>query len=364
MADAAPARTAMPVLGAAPRGTYLKQCWYVAGWSEDLGEIPQARVFCEMPVALWRDSAGVAHAVEGRCPHRFAPLGHGRVIDDALACPYHGLRFAADGACVHNPHQPGLPGGQVPDCRLATYPLVECHKLLWIWLGDPARADPALIPDFVWLDDPRREAVRGATLAEGHYELYSDNILDLSHANFVHPALVARAFTEGERKFWQTDTTVGVSYTRANDYLSEGIGAMLGRTGQLQDFHGEVLWHAPAVLYFAFYAGAPGAPREAMTLLPSLHAFTPETPDTTHYFWATARDYALGDADVSAAMHGALQYAFEREDMPIIRDCHRLMRGADLWSLKPLVLHGDGGGVRARRMLQRMIDHEMQAPPD
>jgi vanillate O-demethylase monooxygenase subunit len=210
-------------------------------------------------------------------------------------------------------------------------------------MGEAEAADPALIPDFAWLTDPAWAVVRGATRAEGHYELYSDNILDLSHANFVHPALVARAFTEGERRFWQDGETVHAEYVRLDDTLSDGIGAMLGRVGQPQDFYGEVTWHAPAVLRFDYVAGPPGTPRDACTLLPSLHAFTPETPDTTHYVWATGRDFALGDAAFSQAMQAALEHAFEREDMPIIRDSHRLMRGADFWSLKPLVLGGDGG---------------------
>jgi len=97
----------IPVLAGPPRGRYLRQCWYVAGWADDLGSDPVDRVFLEEPVALFRDEAGLAHAVGGRCPHRFAPLGQGRVIDGALACPYHGLRFDGAGACVHNPH----PGG-------------------------------------------------------------------------------------------------------------------------------------------------------------------------------------------------------------------------------------------------------------
>ena len=107
-----------------------------------------------------------------------------------LACPYHGLRFDGSGTCVFNPHQGEAP----PKVAVPTYPLEERHGLLWIWMGDAAKADPAQIPDFGWLADPAWEAVRGATIAEGHYELYSDNILDLSHANFVHPALVADAF--------------------------------------------------------------------------------------------------------------------------------------------------------------------------
>jgi vanillate O-demethylase monooxygenase subunit len=344
----------VPKLTSTAVGTYLRDCWYVAGWAADLGTEPQQRVFLEEPIALFRDESGKANAVSGRCPHRFAPLGQGKVMEGALMCPYHGLRFDGTGACVHNPH----PGGQLPENRLRVYPLAERHALLWIWMGDASSADPALIPDFSWLSNSRWEAVRGATLAEGHYELYSDNILDLSHANFVHPALVSAAFTEGDRKFWQDGETVHAEYIRLDDYLSEGIGGMLGRIGQKQDFYGWVVWHAPAVLYFDFRAGAPGTPREDCTLLPSIHAFTPETPDTTHYFWATARDFALGDAEFTAGMHAALEFAFEQEDMPLIRDSHRLMRGADFWDLQPLVLGGDGGGVRARRMLQRLITRE------
>lgn len=341
-------------LAAQPSGTYLRNAWYVAGWADELGDAPQQRTFLEEPVALFRDDVGQANAVGGRCPHRFAPLGHGMVIEGALSCPYHGLRFDGAGACVHNPH----PGGQLPDARLQVYPLVERHALLWIWMGDPALADPVTIPDFSWLSDPKWEAVRGGTIAEGHYELYSDNILDLSHANFVHPALVASAFTQGQRKFWQDDQNVFAEYIQLDDYLSAGISAVMGTEGRRQDFYGHVKWHAPAVLYFDFRAGDPGTPYAECTQLPSLHAFTPETPDTTHYFWATARDYKLGDADFTAAMRGALEFAFEHEDMPLIRDSHRLMRGEDFWALRPIILGGDGGGVRARRMLQRLIERE------
>ena len=354
MAEQPTPRAPMPVLAGAGGGHYLRNAWYVAGWADALDDEPQARVFLEAPVALFRDADGAAHAIGGRCPHRFAPLGHGRVVGGNLQCPYHGLTFDGSGRCVFNPHQDGA----VPDASVHAYPLVERHALLWIWMGDPARADESAIPDFGWLADPKWEAVRGATLAEGHYELYTDNILDLSHASFVHPALVANAWTTGARRFWQDGDHVHAEYIQDDDYLSEGISAMMGTQGRKQDFRGEVVWHAPAVLYFDFRAGDPGTPPEAMTLLPSLHAFTPETADTTHYFWATARDYALGDAEFSAIMKGALEAAFEQEDMPIIRDVHRLMAGRDFWELRPLIVSGDTAGVRARRLLRKMIADE------
>lgn len=335
-------------------GVYLRNAWYVAGWADVIDEGPRQRMFLEEPVALFRDGDGVARAIGGRCPHRFAALGTGAVIDGQLQCPYHGLRFDGTGACVLNPHQDGA----VPRAGVRSYPLVERHALLWIWMGEAALADPATIPDFGWLADPAWDVVRGEARAEGHYELYTDNILDLSHASFVHPALVADAWTTGKRHFWHEGDTVRARYEQADDYLSPGISAILGVEGRKQDFRGDVTWHAPATLYFDFRADEPGTPPDRMRSLPSLHAFTPETQDSTHYVWATGRDFALGDAGFSAAMQGALEHAFEQEDMPIIRDAHRLMAGADFWDLKPLVLNGDAAGLRARRVLRRLIARE------
>ena len=146
---------AIPKAGAP--GRYLRNCWYVAGWADELGESPQAKTFLDEPVALFRDADGIAHAIAGRCPHRFAPLGHGQVVDGALQCPYHGLRFDGAGACVFNPHESGV----VPRVSVPVYPLAERHNLLWIWMGEADRADEAMIPDFAWLADERWEPVRG-----------------------------------------------------------------------------------------------------------------------------------------------------------------------------------------------------------
>lgn len=335
---------------------YLRNTWYVAAWDDDLGDAPIARTFLDEPVAMFRDEDGTPRAIGGMCPHRFASLGKGRVVDGALECPYHGLRFDRSGSCVFNPHEKGV----VPRVSVPAYPLVERHRLLWIWMGDSDAADESAIPDFSWLADSRLEAVRGTAHAEGNYELYSDNILDLAHSNYVHPALAANAWSIGKRRFRTEGNTVWSEYAHPNDLLSDGISAMLGTQGRPQDFFCDVRWDAPAVLFLDYRAGDPGTPKERTTALPSLHAFTPETTGSTHYFWAVARDFALGDEAFSAGMRTALETAFEHEDMPVIRDAHRLMAGRDFWDLNPVVLTGDGGGVRARRVLERLIREERQ----
>ncbi len=68
--------------------------------------------------------------------------------------------------------------------------MVERYHLIWVWRGDAERADPSAIPEFEFLTDPDFQNVGGYTLAEGHYELMTDNIMDLGHIEFLHPGLL------------------------------------------------------------------------------------------------------------------------------------------------------------------------------
>ena len=108
-----------------------------------------------------------------------------------VECPYHGLQFAADGTCVVNPHGTG----KIPSSlHIRAYPVVERHTLLWVWMGDqPANAD--LIPDFSHLDEdaPGIVSKRDWMIIDVDYRLMSDNLLDLSHVNFLHEGLFGHA---------------------------------------------------------------------------------------------------------------------------------------------------------------------------
>src|SRR3546814_20990261 len=98
-------------------------------------------------------SNGEAKALLDRCPHRFAPLSSGGVADGILACAYHGLAFDGTGACVVNPH------GPVPK-RMAVRasPTLTAYSGIWIWMGDPELADPALLPDLSLVARPPETA--------------------------------------------------------------------------------------------------------------------------------------------------------------------------------------------------------------
>jgi hypothetical protein len=85
---------------------------------------------------------------------------------------------------------------------------------------------------------------------------------------------------------------------------------------------------------------------------------TPETENTTHYFWSNGRDFRRDDAELHAQLDSGLRFAFEHQDKPMILAQHEALEGADFWDLRPLILEGDAGAVRARRIMKRLIHAE------
>jgi phenylpropionate dioxygenase-like ring-hydroxylating dioxygenase large terminal subunit len=87
-------------------GTYLRNAWYVAAWSEALGPNGVLSItILKEPLVLYRQGDGEVVALEDRCAHRFAPLSMGQVVGgNRIQCPYHGLEYDKTGGCVLQPH--------------------------------------------------------------------------------------------------------------------------------------------------------------------------------------------------------------------------------------------------------------------
>lgn len=341
---------------------FLHNAWTVAAWASEVQPgSPFARTLLGQPVVMFRDAQGRAHALHDRCPHRFAPLSMGKLCDGgaSLECPYHGLRFGSDGRCVLNPRG----DGHIPERAVVRrYPLVERHGALWIWMGEPERADAATIPAFPFLDAEVSAVGTGHMVVDGPYELEVDNILDLSHIEFLHPLFSSQAVrraavecqVDGEQVWCRRDMR---GDTEAPPFIHEAFGVP---PGQPLDRWLDVRWQAPANM--ALWAGgvAAGQPREQAVVSQQAHCFTPETEGRTHYFYAIAFPRALGPMaeELAATNVAVLRGPFENEDKPIIEAVARRMAGASLFELNPVMLAGDAAAVRARRLLQQAIDRE------
>ncbi|MBP7335969.1 MAG: aromatic ring-hydroxylating dioxygenase subunit alpha [Niveispirillum sp.] len=337
----------------------LKNIWYMAAWDK---EIPPGRLFhrtlVERPVVFFRDHEGSVRAIGDRCPHRFAPLHMGELVGDAVQCRYHGLRFGSDGQCVHNPHG----NGAIPKAaKVPSYPVYERYGAVWIWFGDPALADPAKLPVFPLLDPEKYAAGQGYLKAKAHYELESDNIMDLSHIEFLHPLFATEAVRRGKIETVQEGDAVWSKRFITNDHLPSFLEEIFGlEPGTAVDRWLDCKWQAPALIELYSGATQTGRPREEGSDVPSIHFFTPETAKTTHYFYAMCCPRSAGPMaqEIAQQQTDAVRGPFETEDLPVVEAQQEMIGDADFMSLNPVLLPTDAGAGRARRVLARMIAEE------
>ena len=78
------------------------------------------------------------------------PLSKGEVFDNNIRCEYHGMLF--DGAGTLRRHS--WPNKDTVEAKVRSFPVEERNDLIWIWMGDPEKADIA-----------RSSAIHGTTLA-------------------------------------------------------------------------------------------------------------------------------------------------------------------------------------------------------
>jgi phenylpropionate dioxygenase-like ring-hydroxylating dioxygenase large terminal subunit len=343
---------------------FLKNAWYVAAWADELkaGELFQRTILGE-PVLFYRQQDGATVAIGNRCPHRFAPLHLGKLRGDQVECGYHGLQFDSQGQCVHNPHGQGvLPRA----AQVKSYPIVEKHRAVWIWMGEPQKADAALIPNYSFLTDSPQTAVVTMYIPTAcHYELLVDNIMDLTHALYLHSgSLGSEAITRSPAKVWEEGGGLQCNWWCTNAVAPPAFDQHLPRPGELADHWLEVRWDAPALLCLRAGATLMGQPREEGVDSLNCHLMTPETETTTHYFYGGVRTFNQHDGLFNERLRGFLEYAFAREDKPMIEAQQKSMGSSEFWTLKPVLLSIDTGPVRVRRVLEKLIKDEQQRGRD
>lgn len=335
---------------------YLKDCWYVAALDNEV-EVGAMfhRMLLGQSVLMYRKEDGTPVAMRDRCSHRFAPLHLGKLENDTVICPYHGLAFASTGKCIHNPH-----GDQklFPGLDIAAYPVVEKDRYLWIWLGDPSLADPALVPAYPMVSGVPEHATGTAYMKiPSDYQILADNIMDLTHADYVHGPLLATQgqLTKAEPEIDTGDRTVKIRWewkqTPAQGFyvpfLPEG-------EAEAEQFI-QVEWTAPSAMLIT--GGAVQGTRDFSQGLQIAHnhLLTPETEFTTHYFFGGARSFAQDDAGLNGFLMEKVVEAFMTEDSPLVGAVQEEMGTADLMSLRPAILPCDKAALFVRRKLSALI---------
>lgn len=336
---------------------WLMNTWYAAAWSSDIVDKPLGRTLLNLPVVFFRSEDGALSAIGGRCPHRFAPLAMGTVVGKAIQCAYHGLQFDGTGVCVHNPHGEG----KIPKAaRVPSYPVEEKWGLVWFWPGNPAKADASMIPDLSHLGRTDMGHVTGYMGMDAHYELGVDNLIDLSHVQFVHgDRLGSSQFSQAAVVVKEDGARVSNCIFIPNSEVPPIFQQWFDQDCAAVDLWLDSFWQAPSIVTNDTGATLPGASRDEGYRTRGLHIVTPATRHSSHYLFANSRNRAIDDPEVDFKIREWQRIGFGIQDKPIIEATGAMMGDVvNPMDLNPVLLPSDAGALRARRVLARLIAEE------
>jgi phenylpropionate dioxygenase-like ring-hydroxylating dioxygenase large terminal subunit len=350
--------------------TIPRDQWYVAAYGREIGGENGrdlfSRTICGESILFWRTESGQVTAMSDRCVHRRFPLSQApsRLVGDTIVCGYHGFTYGADGGCVAVPGQTRVPRS----ARLRAYPAVEQDSFVWVWIGDPDRADATRIPRAPWLDSPDYTTVAGMEPLAARFGLLVDNLLDLSHETYLHGGYIGTPEVASTPITTEVDDEAGIVYvSRHMDEAecppfyakSTGLSGLIMRWQDIE--------YTPPCLYLLHSRIAPlgvlpnpdGTDPDAFHV-EVVYAITPETESSTHDFWAVARDFAREDQEVS-------DFLAEQNRTVVLQDVEALDVLEQVIATEPagyqeLSINIDTGGLAARRMLARLLEQGSTQP--
>jgi phenylpropionate dioxygenase-like ring-hydroxylating dioxygenase large terminal subunit len=162
----------------------LRGRWYALTASRNVLARPLGIERMGERLVLWRDRSGALNVQDDRCPHRGARLSGGRVVEDRLMCPYHGVQISTDGKIAAVP--------ALPDCPLEgreavrTYEVREIGGVIFAYFPSPAQSEPiAFEPPFEF-NDPEWAHMLCETTWTCNYRYAAENVVDPMHGPYLH----------------------------------------------------------------------------------------------------------------------------------------------------------------------------------
>ncbi len=339
---------------------FIRNAWYVAAWSDEiLDDQILARRICNDPVVLFRDGDGRVSALEDRCCHRAAPLRFGHVVEGCIECGYHGLTFDRTGKCVRIPAQNVIP----VRASVRSFPVVERDALVWIWMGDPAKADENRILSFPYHNDTANWPHRHQMIhVKANNMLLVDNLMDLTHIGFVH----RRTIGGNEEMHARANTKV----TRSEDGLTfirwmleseapptfQKLYGFKGKVDRWQEFQ----FVAPSniVQWSGAMESGRGATenrnQENTFSFRIFHSLTPETETSCFYFWSGCNGYNPKDSAATEMLFAELARTFAEDKGIVEGQQERLTERSD----GLVEVASDTSRLHVRRIEQRLLAEE------
>jgi vanillate O-demethylase monooxygenase subunit len=248
---------------------------------------------------------------------------------------------------------------------IKSYPVEERYGFIWVWPGDPARADKALIPHQAWHNNPEWAFGGGLYHINCDYRLMVDNLMDLTHETYVH------ANSIGQKEIDETPckTTVDGDQVTTSRFM-ENIPAppfwkaALRGNGLADDVpvdRWQICRFTPPshvmIEVGVAHAGHGGyeAPAEHKVYSIVVDFITPETETSIHYFWGMARRFKPDDQALTDQIREGQGKIFS-EDLEMLELQQRNLLTHP--GRKLLKLNIDAGGVQSRRVIDRWLAAE------
>lgn len=339
---------------------FPKNTWYVACTPDEINDKPLGRTICNDRIVFFRGAGNRVAALEDFCPHRGAPLSLGYLEDGKLVCGYHGLAMGCDGQVASMPAQ----RVQAFPC-IRSYPVEERHGFIWVWPGEAAMADPALIPHLAWAHDPQWAYGGGLYHIACDYRLMIDNLMDLTHETYVHSSSI------GQKEIDEAPVTTRLEGDRViTSRFMEGVmpppfwrSALEGNglAGDVPVDRWQICRFSPPSHIFidvgVAHAGKGGhdAPAEHKVSSTVVDFITPETETSIWYFWGMARSFRPEDTALTELIREGQGKIFA-EDLEMLEQQQRNLLA---WPERNLLkLNIDAGGVQSRRIIDRLLEAE------
>lgn len=132
-------------------------------------------------VVAFRSARGEVAVVDPICPHMGAHLGYGgTLVDGAIRCPFHGLRFNSQGKCVGTEY----PGDPKVDLSVRSWPVREQLGCIFVHAGHDGAAPTWELPTYD--TDGWTEPFTKLLTLKGHVQDVAENAVDYGHFAVVH----------------------------------------------------------------------------------------------------------------------------------------------------------------------------------
>jgi vanillate monooxygenase len=332
---------------------FLQNHWYAVAWDHEIKGKLFPRKICGEDIVFYRQLDGSLVALEDCCPHRMLPLSKGTLKDGEIVCGYHGFAFNCSGACTNMPSQDKVN----KNLKVKSYPIEEKHRLVWVWIGDPEKADTALIHDMHWCSDPDWVFEGSTYHVKCDYRLLVDNLMDLTHEAYVHP------------------TSIGQVELMAAPIETKTVGDTVVLSRWMKDITPPPFWSAnlksneqcdrwqicnfslPAMVNIDVGVaptgtGAPEGDRSQGVTGIVIDIMTPETETTTWYHWGMVRNFDIHNRGLTGRIRDAQAQVFH-EDIDVLESQQLNINARPDQDLKNFNI--DSGGFQSRKIIEQKL---------